>query len=76
MWSPNGETMPKKLFHELQEDKKQKIISVSISEFAKYGYTDSSTNRIVKDSGISKGSLFKYFESKEDLYFYVTVQRI
>lgn len=63
--------MPKKLFHELQEDKKQKIISVSISEFAKYGYTDSSTNRIVKDSGISKGSLFKYFESKEDLYFYL-----
>jgi|AKZA01.1.fsa_nt_gi Transcriptional regulator len=63
--------MPKKLFHELHEDKKKRIISVSISEFAKYGYADSSTNRIVKASEISKGSLFKYFENKEDLYFYL-----
>lgn len=63
--------MPANLFHELNKDKKQTIISVGIAEFGKHGYTDSSTNRIVKNSGISKGSLFKYFESKEELYFYL-----
>ena len=42
-----------------------------VSEFAEYGYENSSTNRIVKKAGISKGSLFKYFPTKEDFYFYV-----
>lgn len=42
-----------------------------ISEFAQYGYINSSTNRIVKNSGISKGSLFQYFNNKEELYFYI-----
>lgn len=58
--------MPKKLFFELKDEKRKKIIDTGISEFAKYNYNNSSTNRIVKDAGISKGSLFKYFESKED----------
>lgn len=66
-----GDDMPTNLFHELDIDKKSKIISVGISEFAQYGYINSSTNRIVKNSGISKGSLFQYFQSKEDLYFYI-----
>lgn len=63
--------MPTNLFLELDSGKKRKIIDVGISEFAKYGYYNSSTNRIVKSSGISKGSLFKYFPCKEELYFYI-----
>lgn len=63
--------MPTKLFFELKEEKQGKIISVGISEFAGYGYTNSSTNRIVKNSGISKGSLFKYFSNKEEFYFFL-----
>lgn len=63
--------MNNNLFHELSSDKQRKIIDVVISEFAKHGYYNSSTNRIVKDCGISKGSLFKYFSNKESLYFYI-----
>ena len=63
--------MPTNLFFELDNVKKRKIINVGISEFAKYGYYNSSTNRIVNNSGISKGSLFKYFRTKEELYFYI-----
>lgn len=63
--------MPAKLFFELSSDKQTRIIDVGISEFSNYGYENSSTNRIVKKSGISKGSLFKYFPNKEDLYFYI-----
>jgi len=66
-----GDNMPTDLFYQLNNDKKMKIINVGISEFAKHGYINSSTNRIVKNSGISKGSLFKYFQSKEELYFYI-----
>ena len=63
--------MPKKLFFQLADDKRKIIIDVAIAEFAAYGYSNASTNSIVKNSGISKGSLFKYFENKEDLYFFV-----
>ena len=63
--------MPTKLFFELSEEKQGQIISVGINEFAAYGYTNSSTNRIVKSCGISKGSLFKYFLNKEKLYFFI-----
>ncbi len=63
--------MPKELFYEIDEEKKKRITEAAIKEFAEYGFENASTNQIVKESGISKGSLFKYFESKEDLYFYL-----
>lgn len=63
--------MPTKLFFELNPDKKMKIINIGISEFATYGFSKSSTNRIVKHSEISKGSLFKYFDSKEEFFFFI-----
>lgn len=63
--------MPTKLFFELNATKKQTVISTAITEFATYGYTNASTNTIVKKAGISKGSLFKYFVGKEDLYFFI-----
>lgn len=65
------DTMPTKLFFELNEDKQMKIFGAGLSEFAANGYENSSTNTIVRNCGISKGSLFKYFANKEDLYFYI-----
>lgn len=64
-------TMPTTVFNELSEEKRENIINVCIAEFSKYGYENSSTNRIVQHAGISKGSLFKYFKSKEELFFYI-----
>lgn len=63
--------MPTKLFFELNHDKQTKIMNAIISEISSYGYENSSTNRIVEKAGISKGSLFKYFPNKEDMYFYI-----
>ena len=63
--------MPTKVFIDLDKEKQDRIIDAAINEFAEYGYENSSTNRIVKTCGISKGSLFKYFENKEELYFYL-----
>ena len=63
--------MPTSLFLGLSAEKRQTIFAAGVSEFAEYGYENSSTNRIVKKAAISKGSLFKYFPTKEDFYFYV-----
>lgn len=66
--------MPTNLFLELDSKKKGAIEQAAILEFSNFGYTDSSTNSIVKNAGISKGSLFKYFKNKEALYFYILDQ--
>lgn len=67
-----GDTiMPTSLFLGLNTEKRQNILAAGISEFAEYSYENSSTNRIVKRASISKGSLFKYFPTKEDFYFYI-----
>lgn len=52
----------------LDNKKKIKIINSAMEEFSKNTYDKASTNRIVEKAGISKGSLFNYFQSKENLY--------
>ncbi|WDV45011.1 TetR/AcrR family transcriptional regulator [Clostridiaceae bacterium M8S5] len=56
-------------FNKLTKSKQENIMKVATKEFAIYGYNNSSTNRIVKEAKIGKGSLFKYFLNKEQLYF-------
>lgn len=63
--------MPTNQFENINEEKKSTIINAALSEFATLGILNASTNNIVKNSGISKGSLFKYFETKDDLCFYL-----
>lgn len=63
--------MPTNQFLNLEEEKQNRIIQAAITEFAQNTYVNASTNRIVKACGISKGSLFKYFTDKEDLYFFL-----
>lgn len=63
--------MPKKTFFNLKNEKKNKIIEVSIDEFAKYAYTDVSINQIIKKSKIPRGSFYQYFNDKEDLYLFI-----
>lgn len=58
-------------FNRLKATKKKQIINVSIQEFVKNGFDHASTNEIVKQAGISKGSLFNYFNSKKELYSYL-----
>ena len=60
--------MPTPLFLGLNTEKRQTIFTAGVCEFVDCGYENSSTNRIVKKAGISKGSLFKYFPTKEDFY--------
>ncbi len=61
----------KKTFDKLPEGKKQNILFACIEEFGENGYEHSTLDRIVLRAGISKGGLYEYIESKEDLYFYI-----
>lgn len=47
------------------------IINAAIKEFVRNGFDKASTNEMVKEAKISKGSLFNYFNSKKDLYIYL-----
>jgi AcrR family transcriptional regulator len=58
-------------FENLPQAKRDHILQVCIEEFAKNGYDKTSTNTIVKRLGISKGVLFLYFKSKENLFLYI-----
>jgi len=55
-------------FLKLDSNKQQKLLQVICEEFATHSFDDASTNRIVERAGISKGTLFNYFGSKEALY--------
>lgn len=58
-------------FSNIQSDKQERIINAAMQEFVTNGYTNASTNAIVKEAGISKGSLFHYFSNKKELYFFL-----
>lgn len=61
----------KDTFYHLPEDRQQRLLEACIEEFGENGYDKSTTERIIQRVGISKGGLYEYIESKEDLYLYV-----
>ncbi|MBT3240048.1 MAG: TetR/AcrR family transcriptional regulator [Chloroflexi bacterium] len=63
--------MPKETFFNLPAEKRDLIIKVVTDEFAAFNYEQASVNRIVTNAGISKGSLYQYFEDKRDIYQYL-----
>jgi AcrR family transcriptional regulator len=44
------------------------VLEAAEAEFAERGFSGGSLNTIVRNAGISKGSLFQYFDDKADLY--------
>ena len=47
------------------------IVSAAREEFAAYGFHNASLNRILEATGMSKGSMYHYFDGKADLFTYV-----
>ena len=60
----------KQTFINLPVEKKQRILEACIHEFGEHGYDGSSMDRIIKRAGISKGGLYEYVSSKEELFLY------
>ncbi|HOJ62937.1 MAG TPA: TetR/AcrR family transcriptional regulator [Spirochaetota bacterium] len=60
-----------KTFVKLTKAKQERIFQSALKEFATKGYSLASTNNICKEAEISKGSMFQYFENKENLFLFV-----
>lgn len=54
-------------FEEIRETRKAQITGVALELFAKNGFAHTSISKIATTAGISKGLLYNYFKSKEDL---------
>ena len=50
-----------------QTEKQQKIIETAIQLFAEKGYANTSTAEIAKASGVSEGTIFKRYGTKDNL---------
>ncbi|MFA6308472.1 MAG: TetR/AcrR family transcriptional regulator [Clostridia bacterium] len=60
--------MPKKTFLNLSEKQKDKIIEIALKEFSEHDFKSASLNNIINSLDVTKGSFYRYFESKKELY--------
>ena len=55
---------------------KNRIITNAITTFSNYGYDKSRMDDIAQSSGLSKGTIYLYFKSKEELFNTISEQNI
>ena len=53
---------------EYKERAKDRIVEAAREVFSKKGYHDATMDDVAEQLGVSKGALYQYFNSKEDLY--------
>ena len=63
--------MPKPTFLNLPEEKRRVFIKIALDEFANNDYNSASVSKIVEKAGIAKGSVYQYFEDKQDLFMHL-----
>lgn len=66
----------KPTFDNIPEEKRRRIIETATMEFAKKGYHDASIGSIASKAEISVGSIYKYFENKQDLFLTIVEHSI
>ena len=60
--------MSRNRLENLEPERQQKLFESATQEFADHGYEGASLNRILEKSGMSKSSLYYYFDDKADLF--------
>ncbi len=63
--------MPKKTFSKISEEKRDRVLEEAARLFAERGFSQSDMAELASRASVAKGSLYDYFESKEDLYISV-----
>ena len=66
--------MPLSTFLNLNPARQAEILDVCFEEFALNDYRNASVSRIVRRLKLAKGSFYRYFEHKRDLYAYLIDQ--
>ena len=59
------------MFLNLDAEKQRRIVEAAVDEFAGKGFARASMNVVVEQAGISKGAIFKYFQSKSGLFAFI-----
>ncbi|MDR1807963.1 MAG: TetR/AcrR family transcriptional regulator [Propionibacteriaceae bacterium] len=63
--------MPTPTFFRLPADKQERILNAAIGEFSQRNVEEANLANIVRAAGIARGSIYQYFENKEDIYVFV-----
>lgn len=63
--------MPQKTFMNLSKERQKEIMDTCLKEFALHNYNEVSLSKIIAKLGLAKGSFYRYFESKRELYEYL-----
>ena len=63
--------MPSATFNRLHHKKRSRFIQEAYKEFSLNAYQGASITNLVKTLEIAKGSVYQYFDDKEDLYRYL-----
>lgn len=63
--------MPKRTLSKIKPAKRERLLSEAAKLFAQRGYSQTDMAELASRAGVAKGSLYNYFESKEELYLYV-----
>ncbi|MCY6370982.1 TetR/AcrR family transcriptional regulator [Clostridium ganghwense] len=63
--------MPKQTFLNLPIERQKEIIDISLKEFSDHNFETASMNKIITEIGVAKGSFYRYFENKKDLYLFL-----
>ena len=53
---------------DVADERRAQIIQAALACFTRKGYNNTTMDDIVAESGLSKGSLYWYFKSKDDLF--------
>ncbi|OCL26510.1 hypothetical protein U472_10970 [Orenia metallireducens] len=60
----------------VEKSKKERLIQASIKLFAQQGYHNTTVAEIADEAGVAKGTVYWYFNSKEELFWGIIVSRI
>jgi len=60
----------KETFFNVSQVKRDRLIHAALEEFASAGYEKATLDAIVHRAGISKGGLYEYISSKDDLFIF------
>ncbi|MEW5721868.1 MAG: TetR/AcrR family transcriptional regulator [Thermodesulfobacteriota bacterium] len=63
--------MTKNTFKSLPHEKKERLLETAAKLFAEKGFHQTDMAQIAAKAGVAKGSLYNYFDSKDDLYLEV-----
>ena len=66
----------KEAFDKIPEEKRKRVLDAATTEFAQYGFENTSIQQIAKKAEISVGSVYKYFENKEELFAMVVKENL